>query len=52
MFYAYRFALNVSAAYSMPSFTVEMKNVRAREGDKAKFKCIYAGNPAPGKLVI
>lgn len=37
------------AAYSMPSFTVEMKNVRAREGDKAKFKCIYAGNPAPGK---
>jgi hypothetical protein len=37
------------AAYAIPSFIIEMKDYRARIGEKAKFKCRFSGNPQPGK---
>jgi hypothetical protein len=38
------------AAYTMPSFVTEPKNVRSLIGDKAKFKLTFSGNPPPGML--
>lgn len=32
----------------MPSIVTEMKNIRALEGDRVKFKCTFSGNPPPG----
>lgn len=39
-----------TAAYAMPSFITEPRNVRSLIGDKAKFKLTFSGNPAPGML--
>lgn len=36
------------AAYALPSFVTEPRNVRSLIGDKAKFKLTFSGNPPPG----
>lgn len=38
----------ITAAYAMPGFINELKNIRALEGDRVKFKCTFKGNPPPG----
>uniref|UniRef100_A0A182JHS2 Ig-like domain-containing protein n=1 Tax=Anopheles atroparvus TaxID=41427 RepID=A0A182JHS2_ANOAO len=49
----------LQASYSIPSYSVEIKDSRAMLGEKGYFECHYAGNPKPdilwyrnGKIVI
>lgn len=46
---SFTLCFNIVAAYAIPSFVIETKNCRAREGEKGKFKCKFTGNPPPGK---
>lgn len=40
--------LLLTAAYAMPSFVTEPRNLRSVIGDKAKFKLTFNGKPSPG----
>lgn len=42
------FTYKTTAAYSAPTFIIEIKDFRGKEGERAKFKCMFAGNPTPG----
>lgn len=41
----------LTAAYAMPSFVNEPKNIRSLVGTKAKFKLTFSGKPCPGNGV-